>query len=57
MVELSIEDLRQLVVFYKQKCSDVELDLLKSQLKVARLVLLTTSTEDGVKPVVDKGKK
>ena len=42
MNELTLEELKQLVVFYKQKASDLEYEMLKSQL-VANRVL---STED-----------
>jgi hypothetical protein len=36
MEEVTIDELKQLVIFYKQKCSDLEFEVLKSQLISAR---------------------
>jgi hypothetical protein len=38
MEDLSIEELRQLVTFYKQRLSDVELSMLQTQLKLNKLM-------------------
>ena len=37
MEDLTIDELKQLVIFYKQKSSDLEFDVLKFQLKSARV--------------------
>jgi hypothetical protein len=37
MEDLTIEELRQLVIFYKQKSNDLEFEALKFQLKNARI--------------------
>jgi hypothetical protein len=42
MEELNIEEVRQLVNFYRQKASDLEFQLLQSQLKTNRLSLMQT---------------
>jgi hypothetical protein len=39
MEDLCIEEIKQLVNFYKQKASDLEFQLLQSQLKVNKLLL------------------
>lgn len=38
MNDLTVEELKQLVVFYKQKSSDLEFELLKTQLMINRTV-------------------
>ena len=38
MEDLSTEDLKQIINFYKQKSADLELQLLQSQIKVNKLV-------------------
>jgi len=50
--DLTIEEVKQLVVFYKQKSSDLEFNLLQMQIKLNR----TTSVENSVeaKPVIKK---
>ena len=47
MEDLTIEEVKQLVVFYKQKLSDVELESLKLQLEVNKLnsMVLSLSQE------------
>jgi len=37
MEDLTIEELKQLVLFYKQKSNDLEFEILKSQLKNSRV--------------------
>ncbi len=44
MDDLTIEELKQLVVFYKQKCSDLEYEFLKNQLLVKRINSLVPQT-------------
>ena len=46
MEDLTLEEVRQLVIFYKQKAADIELNLLGAQLKLNRVL----STE----PVLEK---
>jgi hypothetical protein len=43
MNDLTIEELKQLVVFYKQKASDLEYEVLKGQLIVSRVVAPETN--------------
>jgi hypothetical protein len=52
MEDLSKEELFQLVTFYKQKASDIELDFLKLQLKYNKLnsVVLNSVQEPAKKP-------
>jgi hypothetical protein len=38
MEDLTIDELKQLVTFYKQKASDVEFTLLQTQLKLNKLI-------------------
>lgn len=37
MEDLTVEELKQLVIFYKQKSNDLEFEVLKFQLKSARV--------------------
>jgi len=37
MEDLTIDELKQLVIFYKQKSNDLEFEVLKFQLKSARV--------------------
>lgn len=37
MEDLNIEEIKQLVVFYKQKSSDLEFNLLQMQIKLNRI--------------------
>lgn len=37
MEDLSLEEIKQLVLFYKQKSSDLEFSVLQSQLKLNRI--------------------
>jgi len=42
--DLGIEEIKQLVNFYKQKASDLEFQLLQSQLKMNKLILAKTES-------------
>ena len=58
MEELSKEELLQLVTFYKQKSSDLEFNVLKTQLKLNYFInLISKSEEVGVAPKVSSSKK
>jgi hypothetical protein len=39
MEDLTIDELRQLLTFYKQRLSDIEFTLLQTQIKMNKLVL------------------
>lgn len=52
MEDLTIEEVKQLVVFYKQKSSDLEFNLLQMQIKLNRTMSVVNSVE--AKPVVKK---
>ena len=39
MEDLTIEEVKQLITFYKQKATDMEFNLLQTQLKLNRFVL------------------
>jgi hypothetical protein len=56
MEDLNIEELRQLVTFYKQRSSDLEFSLLQTQLKLNKVSSLQVSDEQkaSVKTVIDK---
>ena len=54
MDDLTIEELRQLVLFYKQKASDLELNLLEGQLKVNRFISFKGPEDQKNKTVNDK---
>lgn len=56
MEDLNIEELRQLVTFYKQRSSDLEFSLLQTQLKLNKAISLQSTDEarQAVKTVVDK---
>jgi hypothetical protein len=45
MNDLTTEELKQLLVFYKQKSSDIEFELLKTQLMLNRVSVQKTQTE------------
>ena len=45
MNDLTVEELKQLLVFYKQKSSDIEFELLKTQLMLNRIPVQKTQTE------------
>ena len=45
MEDLNIEELKQLVLFYKQRASDVEFSMLQTQIKLNRYLSVNASTE------------
>ena len=45
MEDLTIEEVRQLVTFYKQKATEVEFSLLQSQLKLNRVLAIDPALE------------
>jgi hypothetical protein len=55
--DLGIEDLKQLVNFYKQKASDLEFQLLQTQLKLNTVILNKKITEVSEQPKPDKKSK
>lgn len=52
MEDLNIEEVKQLVVFYKQKSSDLEFNLLQMQIKLNRTISVQDSIE--AKPATKK---
>jgi hypothetical protein len=56
MEDLGIEELKQLINFYRQKSSDLEFNLLQTQLKLNRINSFNGSVEpeQAVKSVADK---
>jgi hypothetical protein len=56
MEDLGIEELKQLINFYRQKSSDLEFNLLQTQLKLNKINSLRVPEESmhPVKPVTDK---
>ena len=59
MEDLNVEELRQLVTFYKQRSSDLEFSLLQTQLKLNKVISLQNSEEpkQAMKTVIDKKTK
>jgi hypothetical protein len=58
MEELSKEELLELVAFYKQRCSDVEFNVLKTQLKLNYFInLISKSEEVAAAPKASPSKK
>jgi hypothetical protein len=59
MDDLSVEELKQLVTFYKQRSSDLEFSLLQTQLKLNRVISLQNLEEpkQATKTVIDKKTK
>jgi hypothetical protein len=45
MNDLTIDELKQLVVFYKQKSSDLEFELLKTQIMINRVAIPKVQSE------------
>jgi hypothetical protein len=56
MDDLSVDELKQLVIFYKQKSADLEFSLLQNQLKLGRIASVKNSEEpkQAIKTVIDK---
>jgi hypothetical protein len=54
--DLSVDELKQLVIFYKQRSADLEFSLLQNQLKLNRIASVTNSEEpkQAIKTVIDK---
>lgn len=45
MEDLTIEEIKQLVTFYKQKATEMEFSLLQSQLKLNRVLAIDPASE------------
>lgn len=46
MEDLTIEEIKQLVTFYKQKATDTEFSLLQAQLKLNRYLFIEPAPEE-----------
>lgn len=57
MEDLSLEEIKQLVIFYKQKSSDLEFNLLQMQLKLNRITALQNAVELETNSKSTTGKK
>jgi len=56
--DLGVEELKQLINFYKQRSSDLEFSLLQSQIKLNKIISLQglEQSKPATKTVVDKNK-
>lgn len=56
MEELGVEELKQLINFYKQRSSDLEFSLLQSQIKLNKIISLhgLEPAKPATKTVVEK---
>jgi hypothetical protein len=56
MDDLGVEELKQLVNFYKQRSSDLELSLLQSQIKLNKIISLQNieDPKPAIKTVLQK---
>jgi hypothetical protein len=45
MEDLNIEELKQLVLFYKQRASDIEFSMLQTQIKLNKYLSFNASTD------------
>jgi hypothetical protein len=56
--DLGVEELKQLINFYKQRSSDLEFSLLQSQIKLNKIISLQAfeQSKPATKTVVDKNK-
>ena len=45
MEDLTVEEIKQLVTFYKQKATEMEFSLLQSQLKLNRVLAIDPASE------------
>ncbi len=45
MEDLNLEEIKQLVIFYKQKSADLEFNLLQLQIKLNRITTLQDTVE------------
>ena len=57
MEEMGSDELKQLVNFYRQKASDLELQLLQNQIKFNKLLIAQNAPDPVVKTVIDKKSK
>jgi hypothetical protein len=48
MEDLTLEEVKQLVIFYKQKATEVEFNLLGAQLKLNRFVSVQSVLDENV---------
>jgi hypothetical protein len=55
--DLSIEEIKQLVIFYKQKSVDLEFNLLQLQIKLNRITALQDTVELQANSKSNTGKK
>jgi hypothetical protein len=55
--DLSIEEIKQLVIFYKQKSADLEFNLLQLQIKLNRINALQDTVELQANSKSNTGKK
>lgn len=54
MEDLGIEEVKQLVNFYRQKASDLEFQLLQSQLKLNKLIMMQSEPVSATKTIKTK---
>ena len=57
MEDLSLEEIKQLVIFYKQKSADLEFNLLQMQIKLNRIIALKDTVELQTNSKSTTGKK
>ena len=57
MEDLSLEEIKQLVIFYKQKSADLEFNLLQLQIKLNRITALQDTVELQTNSKSNTGKK
>ena len=57
MEDLSLEEVKQLVIFYKQKSADLEFNLLQMQIKLNRIIALQDTVELQTNSKSTTGKK
>jgi hypothetical protein len=55
--DLSLEEIKQLVIFYKQKSADLEFNLLQMQIKLNRIIALKDTVELQTNSKSTTGKK
>jgi len=48
MEDLTVEEIKQLVTFYKQKSTDMEFNLLQAQLKLNRALFTEPASEKNI---------
>ena len=54
MEDIEVEELKQLLTFYRQKSSDLEFQLLQSQLKINKLIINQAAPVSATKVVKTK---